>query len=108
MTKVYAALDRLLAHHARNLLESAGIRVTLLNENVAGAMGEVPFLECETELWVDDRLAARAREILRESLEAPLAGGPAWLCPCGETIEPQFAQCWNCGATAPQTGWPRG
>jgi len=108
VTKVYASLNRLLAHHAKNLLENSGIPVTLLNENVSGAMGEVPFLECEIELWVDGRAAARAREILRESLEAPLVGGPAWQCACGETIEPQFAQCWNCGAAAPQAAAPGG
>lgn len=98
MTKVYASLNRLQAHHARNLLEADGIRPTMLNENVAGAMGEVPFLECAVELWVEDRHAARAQAILREQLEAPAAAGPAWVCACGERLEPQFQQCWQCGA----------
>jgi len=96
--KVYASLNRLLAHHARNLLEAEGIRTTLLNENAAGAMGEVPFLECAVEVWVEERFSARANEILGERLESRPAG-PAWSCACGERLEPQFAQCWHCGAS---------
>jgi len=98
MKKAYASLNRLHAHHARNLLEAGGVRTTLLNENVAGAMGDVPFLNCEVEVWVEDWSAARAAEILRDALDAP-ATGPAWRCACGESLEAQFAQCWNCGAS---------
>jgi RNA polymerase subunit RPABC4/transcription elongation factor Spt4 len=32
-----------------------------------------------------------------ERLRTPVAGEP-WTCSrCGEVLEPQFAQCWNCG-----------
>ena len=28
---------------------------------------------------------------------------PPWTCPkCGEAIEPQFTECWNCGASKPE------
>jgi hypothetical protein len=94
--KVYASLNRLLAHHAKNLLEAEGIRCTVLNENVAGAMGEVPFLDCEVEVWVEERFVTHAAAVLDERLGSPPAGKP-WYCACGEWLDAQFAQCWQCG-----------
>lgn len=88
---------RLQAEHYANVLRAAGVRCTLRNTALAGALGEIPFLECAPQLWLEDALdEPRAREILR-SLEAPLAE-PPWRCGCGETIEPQFGACWRCGA----------
>ena len=99
MKRVYSSLNRMLAHHAKNLLEAEGIACRVRNENLAGAMGEVPFLECEMELWVlEERDAARAVEILRYGPLPPLEKGPGWRCACGEMLETQFTQCWNCGA----------
>lgn len=103
MKRVYRSLDRPLVHHVRNVLDAEGIRTVLRNENLAGAMGEVPFLECEAEVWVlDERDAARAAEILRYGPLAPLAKGPGWRCACGEMLETQFTQCWNCGRERPR------
>jgi hypothetical protein len=97
--RVYGSLNRLLVHHARNLLEAEGIEATVLNENMAGAMGELPFLDCEVELWVvDESRAARAAEILRYGPLSPLEKDAGWRCGCGEFLEPQFTQCWQCGA----------
>jgi hypothetical protein len=96
--RVYGSLNRLLVHHARNLLEAEGIPASVLNESLAGALGELPFLECEVELWVhDEEQAARAAEILRYGPLSPLEKGSGWRCTCGELLEPQFTQCWKCG-----------
>jgi hypothetical protein len=36
--------------------------------------------------------------MLLEELAQPVPGG-SWRCSrCGESLEPQFAACWNCGA----------
>jgi hypothetical protein len=101
MRKVYSSLNRLLVHHAKNLLEAEGVHCLVLNENMAGAMGEVSFLDCEVQLWVrEERDAARAERILAAgSTTAP--AGPAWRCTCGEELDGQFTQCWNCGAARP-------
>jgi hypothetical protein len=100
--RVYGSLNRLLVHHARNLLEAEGIAATVLNENLGGAMGELPFLECEVELWVlDEALAGRAAEILRYGPLAPLEKNAGWRCACGELLEPQFTQCWRCECVRP-------
>jgi hypothetical protein len=87
--------------HFRNVLEQNGIACTVRNEQLSGALGEVPFLECMPELWVlHDGDAARAEAMLQE-LRSDATGGENWRCPkCGEQNESQFAACWNCGASA--------
>jgi hypothetical protein len=96
--RVFSSHDLVAAHHARNLLESQGIRAEVRNERLASAMGELPPAECQAEVWVrDERDAAHAERLLREGAPVP---GPAWRCPaCGEHLEPQFTQCWRCGET---------
>jgi hypothetical protein len=83
--------------HLRNVLESAGIRCMVRNDRLAGALGEIPFVECWPELWVHEPgQALRARGLIDEAMRPGPADEP-WQCPsCGECIEPQFAQCWRC------------
>jgi rubrerythrin len=52
-------------------------------------------------LWIEhDADEPRAQAVLEELRRPP--SGPAWVCPgCGESIEPQFGACWNCGAGRP-------
>ena len=84
--------------HYRNVLEQQGIRCFIKNEQLSGALGDIPFLECLPELWVlDDADRARAESVLAE-LRRDVGGGRSWRCPhCGEQNEPQFGACWNCG-----------
>jgi len=95
--RVFSSFDLLAAHHAKNLLEAQGIRAEVRNERLASAMGELPPAECLAEVWVAAGEAPAAERLLREGVPA---SGPAWTCAgCGERLEPQFAQCWRCGAT---------
>ena len=99
MRRVYSSFNLLAVHHAKNVLETEGIRATVKNEHLSSAMGELPPAECQAELWVlcDDD-APRAERLLRHG---PQADGAPWRCTeCGEISEPQFTQCWNCGAAA--------
>jgi len=82
-------------------LRAAGIACEVRNTTLAGAMGEIPFLECAPQLWIEhDADEPRAQAVLEELRRPP--SGPAWVCPgCGESIEPQFGECWNCGAGRP-------
>jgi putative signal transducing protein len=99
LKRVFSAHDLVAVHHARNLLEAAGIRAIVKNELLSSAMGELPPAECQAEVWVlraPD--AERAEAILRE-YHAPAPAGPPWRCAgCGESCEAQFTQCWRCGA----------
>lgn len=97
MRRVFSSFDLVAVHHARNLLEAEGIRAEVRNERLSSAMGELPPAECQAEVWVlEAGDAARAERLLREGARA---SGPPWTCACGERIEPQFTQCWRCGAT---------
>ena len=99
MQRVFSSFNLLAVHHAKNVLETEGIRATVKNEHLSSAMGELPPAECQAELWVlHDDDAPRAERLLRCG---PPAGGDPWRCTeCGEISEPQFTQCWNCGAAA--------
>ena len=100
MKRVYSSFNLLVVHHAKNVLETEGIRATVKNEHLSSAMGELPPAECQAELWVlRDDDAPRAERLLRYG---PQADGMPWRCPdCGEVSEPQFTQCWNCAAGVP-------
>ena len=87
--------------HFRNVLEQNDIRCIVKNEQLSGALGEVPFLECLPELWVvNDADQGTAERLLKELRNDRSATASAeWRCPkCHETNEGQFAVCWNCGA----------
>ncbi len=78
-------------------LRAAGIRCEVRNTTLSGALGQIPFLECAPQLWIEHHEEPRAREILQQ-LKQPTQG-PQWKCiECGESSEPQFGGCWQCGA----------
>ena len=84
--------------HYRNVLEQNGIDCVIRNEQLSGALGEVPFLECLPELWVLRDTDLQQAERLLTELRSESVGGENWKCPkCREDNEAQFAICWNCG-----------
>jgi len=86
--------------HFKNVLEQNGVRCIIKNEQLSGALGEVPFLECLPELWVLNDAELGRAEILLDELKQESTGGEDWRCPrCKEQNEAQFAACWNCGAS---------
>jgi hypothetical protein len=89
------------AAHYAGALRAAGIECEVRNTTLSGALGEIPFLECAPQIWIRNALdEARARDFIA-LLRTPVAG-PSWACAsCGEMLEPQFSQCWNCGAARP-------
>lgn len=101
MKRIFSSHDLISVHHARNLLEAAGIAAVVRNELLSSAMGELPPAECQAELWVlDDGETERAEQILREGRLPQAAEGASWRCTrCGEMLEGQFTQCWRCGTT---------
>jgi len=95
MKRVFSSYNNVLAHHFRNLLEAEGIETEVRNQMLSSAMGELPPVECQAEVWViHDADEARAIGVLRR----PAPTGPDWACDgCGERSGPQFTQCWKCG-----------
>jgi hypothetical protein len=97
MKRVFSSFSLVAAHHARNLLEVEGIRAVVRNEILSSAMGELPPAECQIEVWIlRDAEAQRAERVLHAT---PAGNETSWQCPsCSEACDPQFTQCWRCGA----------
>ena len=98
MKRVFSSYNLAAVHHARNVLDAAGIRAVVKNQYLASAMGDLPPAECQPELWVlNDADAGRAEGLLFAAEPA----GEAWSCRCGELLDGQFTQCWSCGSYRP-------
>lgn len=99
MKRVFSSHDLVAVHHARNLLDVAGLRCVVRNELLSSAMGELPPAECQAELWiVNDADAERADTIVRLGHIPSEQKVDPWRCSeCDEPAEPQFTQCWRCG-----------
>ncbi len=97
MKRVYRDASLLQVAHARNVLITAGIRCELRNQYLAGALGALPMMETWPQLYVEDGDERFALSVLARAAAATI--GVPWVCPgCGEKLEPQFLQCWHCGA----------
>jgi Putative prokaryotic signal transducing protein len=103
--KVFSSESIVEVSHLRNVLECAGIRCHIRNDQLSGALGEIPFLECWPELWIaHEGDALRARALLDEERRKSGESRPSWICArCGERLEGQFNECWRC-AEAPKEG----
>jgi hypothetical protein len=101
MKRVLIATTLLDAQLAVDVLSSLGIVTHIFNANAAGALGEVPFMQAQPEVWVDDDAQeARARATLSALSNAPLRDEKA--CPhCGELNPGNFLSCWQCGRALP-------
>jgi len=99
MKKVYSAKDSLMVGHLKNVLAIFDIRCVIRNLELSAAAGELSPIDCWPELWVvDDEELAAATAILKKTL-APLESvKKPWRCQgCGEEVEGQFSECWQCG-----------
>lgn len=98
MKKVHSAENSVELGFIKGMLEQDGINCLVKNQNLSGALGEIPPLECWPELWVcDDRDFALASKIVDTALAPSSGNNLPWLCGCGESIEGQFTACWSCG-----------
>ncbi|MGE5820054.1 MAG: DUF2007 domain-containing protein [Deltaproteobacteria bacterium] len=99
MKKVYSAKDPLMVAHLKNVLAMFGVHCVTRNLDLSSAAGELPPIECWPEIWItNDEKLARAKSIIKKTL-APLESvKKPWRCVgCGEELEGQFTECWNCG-----------
>ena len=97
---VHTARTPALAEMLKDLLIEQGIEA-----RVIGAVNIIGWQEADpTAVWIaDENDLARATEIVTE-FEKPAGepGGWGWRCrKCGETVEQQFTECWQCGASRP-------
>jgi anaerobic ribonucleoside-triphosphate reductase len=100
MKRIFSSQNPMVIHLMKNLLELEGIMAIVRNENLTTALGGIPATECWVELWIlDESREAEARDIIRkEQKSEDTAMTWPWICSrCGENIEGQFTECWNCG-----------
>lgn len=83
----------------KRMLEQMRIACMIRNENLIGAMGEIPFTQCYPELWLLDQAdLSRAEAALAQWRQACQQPQAVWVCEqCAELIDGQFGACWQCG-----------
>ncbi len=103
MKRVYTADSVAMAWHVRNVLEQYDIAATARNDKLYSVAGEVPFIECLPQAWVEKPLdIRRAEQIIAELVAESPSEGKDWVCEnCGEGNATSFALCWNCQHSIP-------
>lgn len=104
MKPLYTARHVTEAHLICGYLQSQGVDALVRGEYLAGGIGELPAGLCK--VWIaDDADYVRADRLLQAFLRgeaARLHAAAGWRCmQCGEDIEGQFTDCWQCGAPRP-------
>ncbi len=99
MKRIYSASNLQEAYLIVGLLQQSRIEVTVENENLQGATGEIPFTHAYPEIHlIDERDEARAAVIIRE-YETSRTHLKTLICHnCGEENPANFASCWACKA----------
>ncbi|MBI2360912.1 MAG: DUF2007 domain-containing protein [Deltaproteobacteria bacterium] len=108
MKLVYIARNPTEAHLVKGLLEAEEIPAMVRGEHLFGTRGETPLTgETCPSVWIlDDSQFEKARSLATAYARGEGKGirGAVWRCRrCGEAIEPQFTQCWQCGTPRPHT-----
>ncbi|HMQ29564.1 MAG TPA: DUF2007 domain-containing protein [Chloroflexaceae bacterium] len=102
MKRVYSSPSPAQAHLVQGYLEQAGVKGIVQGGELGGLLGALPTTETYSSVWVADEAVERAEALVEEFLQSQSAeaGATLWRCPgCGEYLEPQFTDCWNCGAS---------
>jgi len=96
MTRVFSSPDSAELGLLRNLLEKAGIRCVVLNEQMGQTIPSAPF---QPELWVEQEADyAEATALLAAWANPTTSSTVGWVCSrCGELSGSQFSKCWKCG-----------
>lgn len=104
VVRIFSTRDEAEARALRRQLAIAGIEAIVTGERLGVAFGlDTINQDALPSLWVDSRDAERAAAVVQQWIasgadEFDAAELTAWRCPaCGETVEGQFAACWNCG-----------
>lgn len=112
MRHVYTGRDAMDAHFVKGLLEQEGIAAVVTGENLNTVWSTLPLSATSPPgVYVPDEDEARAAVIVadyqqvdRANAEETVEGAPraTWKCAnCGEAVEEQFTECWNCGHSRP-------
>lgn len=82
----------------RSYLEQHDVPSILRNEHTSAVIGELPFVDNNPELWVEEFHYARALELIKQIQQPVSAFQQDWVCSnCGEESPGNFELCWQCG-----------
>ena len=105
---VYSARDEMQAEFLAQVLRSHGIETTTAGGALTTLAGYLPATYGDVRVLVDAADAGRARAVgedfedARKSRRTTWKRSGGWTCPqCGELVEPQFTDCWNCQTPRP-------
>jgi len=83
-----------------DVLQDAGLSVSVQRVFASGIAGEIPPDQALPELWLQDEHREAEALALLHNLQHPAER--RWACPgCEEVIDGPFDQCWRCGAAMP-------
>jgi hypothetical protein len=111
MKQVYSARNGVDAQLVKGFLDERGIESVIQGAALEGILGSIPTTpESLPGIWVRDEDVDAATDAIAgfkaEAIPAQLEA-PPWTCPkCGEQIEAQFTECWNCGTSKPAVPSP--
>jgi hypothetical protein len=102
LKKIYTAVHAIDAHMLKGLFAQEGIVAVVRGDDFVPLQGGNLFnMEVRPSVWVfDDARLDRAQELADEFWRRPTPSDhprETWACHCGESIEVQFSECWNCG-----------
>lgn len=98
MKRVYTGQVLALVENMKNVLKMHHIESQIRNRHLSTAVGEIPPHEAWPQLWVADHDFEQARKIVEDAEKDPPESKEVFICPkCGEEVEGQFFECWNCG-----------
>ena len=107
MKQVYIARNPADAHLLAGILEEYGISCDVRGEELWTALGALPVTPgTQPAVWIrDDNRYEEAEKLVwqyqNKTLTANTVDGP-WKCPkCGEELEAQYTECWQCGSSRP-------
>jgi hypothetical protein len=107
MKKVYIAQDPPDAHFVAGILQEHGISCEIHGEDLWSARGALPVSpDTLPNIWIKvDNRYEQAEKLVRQIENKTLIAniGGQWQCPnCGEEIEAQYTDCWQCGTSRPE------
>jgi len=97
MIRIHFAQDIQQANLMLHFLEQHNVKAIILNQYTQGALGELPFTHAYPEIWVEELLKSKAKELISDFEKLPLNDETVVCCNCNEINPMNFETCWSCG-----------
>ncbi|RDH80720.1 MAG: hypothetical protein DIZ80_16975 [endosymbiont of Galathealinum brachiosum] len=100
MKLIYTNENRFIVNNIKNIIENTGIEITLKNEYIAGAAGDLSPFDTWLEIWVENEDYNKAMQIVDDIDNAD--NSHDWFCSnCHEKNNASFELCWQCQSERP-------